>query len=421
MPFSWRTCFASVILSVGGILAVEAAEPAAPGYRIELETIHSGYDGAYCWVHPRAGIVPSTSGPPTVVLTLQRLWLKGSDVFDPLCDMRSDDLGQTWSGPTEHVAAFGARRESADVTVLPSDFWPTWHAASGQLLGIGHTVHYEEKDGVRKVMKDAPRQTVYSAYDPIRKSWAPWKALVMPDPVKFRSAGAGCAQRVDLPNGDILLPIYFYPNHQEASLVVVLRCRFDGKTLRVVEVGNDIAVPSGHAAVRGMGEPALARLGGRFYLTLRNDLAGYVAVSDDGLHFDTPRTWTWDDGTDLGNYNTQQHWVTHQGRLYLVYTRKGAHNDHVFRHRAPLFIAEVDPQRLVVRRATERILVPERGARLGNFGVTEVTPNETWVTVAEWMQTWGPDYIMPVKNRYGSDNRIYVARLLWDPSNHRSP
>ena len=37
------------------------------------------------------------------------------------------------------------------------------------------------------------------------------------------------------------------------------------------------------------------------------------------------------------------------------------------------------------RMVTERILVPEHGARLGNFGVTEVSPQETWVTVAEYM------------------------------------
>lgn len=77
--------------------------------------------------------------------------------------------------------------------------------------------------------------------------------------------------------------------------------------------------------------------------------------------------WTFDDGSELGNYNTQQHWVTHGDSLFLVYTRKGANNDHVFRHRAPLFIAKVDPEKLTVLRATEQILVPERGARLANL------------------------------------------------------
>ena len=74
--------------------------------------------------------------------------------------------------------------------------------------------------------------------------------------------------------------------------------------------------------------------------------------------------------------------------------------DHVFRHRAPLFMALVDPQRLCVIRATERVLVPERGARLGELwrdGGQLVT--ETWVTAAEWMQPRGVE-------KRGSDNRV---------------
>ena len=105
--------------------------------------------------------------------------------------------------------------------------------------------------------------------------------------------------------------------------------------------------------------------------------------------------------------------MTHSSGLFLVYTRKGADNDHVFRHRAPLFIAQVDPEKVHIIRETEQILVPERGARLGNFGVTEVGTNEIWVTVTEWMQTWGPNYVLPVDNKYGADNSIYVAKLKW--------
>jgi hypothetical protein len=103
--------------------------------------------------------------------------------------------------------------------------------------------------------------------------------------------------------------------------------------------------------------------------------------------------------------------------LFLVYTRKGASNDHVFRHRAPLFIAQVDPERLCVLRHTERVLVPEHGARLGNFGVTEISAHETWVTVAEWMQTWGPNVVIPPGDPRGADNRVFVARLLWSRPN----
>jgi hypothetical protein len=62
---------------------------------------------------------------------------------------------------------------------------------------------------------------------------------------------------------------------------------------------------------------------------------------------------------------------------------------------------------LCVLRETEQPLVPERGARLGNFGVTFVSPHETWVTVSEWMQPRGCE-------KYGSDGSVYVAQIRWN-------
>ena len=56
---------------------------------------------------------------------------------------------------------------------------------------------------------------------------------------------------------------------------------------------------------------SVTRFKGHFYITIRNDMAGYVTSGTDGLHYDKPKKWTFDDGADLGNYNTQQHWVTH--------------------------------------------------------------------------------------------------------------
>ncbi|NQT11895.1 MAG: exo-alpha-sialidase, partial [Planctomycetes bacterium] len=157
----------------------------------------------------------------------------------------------------------------------------------------------------------------------------------------------------------------------------------------------------------GLHEPSLARIGDEYFLTIRNDKLGFVTRGGDGLHFEPIRPWKFDDGRELGNYNTQQHWVTHGGALFLVYTRRGANNDHVFRHRAPLFMAQVDTERLCVIRETERVLVPERGARLGNFGVTHISDDETWVTVSEWMQPRGVE-------RYGSDGSVFVARIQWE-------
>ena len=387
-------------------MSVIAAEP-APGFRIQLDTLSHGYDGKTCWVHPRAGAIP---GPvPSVVLTMQKLLLTGSDVFFALNEMRTDDLGKTWRGPTEHTETLGRRNEADGVIVATCDFTPKWNAKTGKLLGTGQTVRYRND----RVIENRDRETSWSVYDPLARTWTPWATLEMPDKVKFQSAGAGSVQRVDLPDGDILLPIYFKIKEQKTYRTTVLRCAFDGAKLTYREQGNDMTVDIG----RGLYEPSLTRFQGRYFLTLRNDSAGYVTTGKDGLQFDAPQKWLWDDGTDLGNYNTQQHWVTHSDGLFLVYTRKGANNDHVFRHRAPLFIAQVDPEKLRVIRSTERVLVPERGARLGNFAVTDVNEHETWVTVAEWMQTWGPNIVIPPDNKYGADNSVYAARILWDKPN----
>jgi hypothetical protein len=297
------------------------------------------------------------------------------------------------------------------------DFWPGWHAKSGKLLGTGHTVRYVD-NAVNWAHN--PRWTAYSVYDPRARSWTDWQKMAVPEDSPLSSSGAGCTQRVDLPNGDILLPVYNNLMKEGKSLPeqsLVVRCRFDGTTLKYVEHGNTLTYPTG----RGFSEPSLAKFGDWYFLTLRNDDFAAVARSRDGLHFDEPKRWTFDDGADLGSYNTQAHWVVHSEGLFLVYTRKGANNDHVFRHRAPLFMARVDPEKLAVQRASERILVPQRGARLGNFGITIVSPDETWVTVTEWMQTWGPNFIIPKDNKYGADNSIYVAKIRWNRPNKVAP
>ncbi len=380
---------------------------AAPEYNLELDTVTRLFDGEKCWTHPRVGIIPGEGrdGAPLAVMTMSLLDLAGSDVFRQTSGMHSGDLGGHWTGPYP-VETLSPREETIEGVRRPvaiSDYWPGYHRKSGKLLGIGHSVVYTPD---WKVSHQRPRHTGFSVYDPKEKGWAEWRKMEMPDPRKFYNAGAGCVQRYDLPDGTILLPFYFTPPGDNSRVAVSL-CTFDGEILRYREHGTELSVGD---KTRGLHEPSITRYAGRYFLTIRNDACGYVTRSTDGLNFEEIRSWKFDDGTELGNYNTQQHWVTHRDGLFLVYTRRGAGNDHVFRHRAPLFMAEVDPEKLCVIKETERILVPERGARLGNFGVTEVSPDETWVTVSEWMQPKGVE-------KYGSDGSVYVARILWERPN----
>ncbi len=395
-------------------------------FTLERTVAHSGFDGQTCWVHARAGAIPpgvqgNDSDHPLVVMTTQKLLLTGSDVFYRLHASTTDDLATSWTdlapidsfaretvgGPSDALPTGASIAphllEPGDETTV-CDFQPKWHAASQRLLGIGQSVWYRNN----RVMHVRPRGIAYAVYDAPAERWSKWKTVNLPDEPRFQDAGSGSVQRVDLPGGDVLIPFYFKAPDTKQYSTAVCRCRFDGETLHFVEVGNALTVP----IKRGLYEPSLTRWGGKFYLTMRNDERGYVSISDDGLHFEPQRTWTFDDGSDLGNYNTQQHWVTHRDGLFLVYTRRGADNDHVFRHRAPLFIGRVDPESLHVIRDSEQVLVPERGARLGNFGVVDVSPDETWVTVTEWMQPRGVE-------KHGSDNSIFVAKLKWNrPNRH---
>lgn len=397
-----------------GLLAF-SAHAEDPLYDIDLTVARKGFDEKMCWVHARAGAIPAKddASDPQVVMTLQKLQLSGSDIFYALNEMRSSDGGETWSDPKEHdsfarVPFTWEDQDKLEITVC--DFWPRWHAKTGKLLGTGHTVVYENN----RVRHVRPRGTAYAVYDQDKGSWSKWNTIVLPDEPKFVNAGAGCVQRFDLENGELLIPFYFKAIEDKQYSTTVMRASFDGETIRYLDHGSELTVP----VKRGLYEPSITRFKGRFYLTMRNDDHGYISVSDDAKTFSEPKKWTFDDGTELGNYNTQQHWVTHSDALFLVYTRRGAKNDHVFRHRGPLFIARVDPDKLHIIRDSEQILVPEYGARLGNFGVTEVSKDETWVTVTEWMQLPGPKYNDPeTLRKRGADNRVWVAKVKWKKEN----
>jgi hypothetical protein len=408
----WKSVVQLVLAtSVGASLALAEGTESSVRFDLRLDVIRRGYDGATCMVQARTGIIPRDGQSPILVTTMSPLVVAGSDVYLGVHDMRSDDGGKTWTSPMLQPDL--DRRPAGMISgkpaeIVPGDLWPKWHAASGRLLAIGQTFHYV--DDVEPA-RDAQRATCYSVYDPEIRRWLPWKVLMNRAGDGMYPYLAGCVQRLDLPNGEILLPL---SGGEPYKRVRVARLAFDGETLSLLEEGNELRKDT----ARGFAEPSLARFRGTFFLTIRHDEAGYVCTSDDGLHFSAPRPWLWDDGTDLGSYTPQTHWVTHDEALFLVYTRRGANNDHVFRHRAPLFIAEVDPVRLCVNRATERVAVPERGARLGNFGITEVSEQETWIVTGEWMQTWKQaSRIIPVDNAFGADNSTYAARVVWAKPN----
>lgn len=394
----------ATLLPLPSTTLAQGETPTVLDYEIRLQTVLEHDDGQFLWFHPRVAPVPSETGDdPAVVMTLQK-HLRVSDYYSGLSVMRTDDLGATWIGPEARPELDWVSRPDG-TTIAVCDVTPGWHAPTGKVIAVGAQVRYGQ-GGEQLDNDQRDNQTAYAVHDPVAGTWTPWRTIEMPADAKFDYARSACAQWLTLPDGTLLLPFYYAPSASAPASVTVVRCSFDGNELKYLEHGNEMELP----IVRGLCEPSIAWHGGKFFLTIRNDLKGYVTRSDDGLHYEEIRPWTFDDGAELGSYNTQQHWVSHSDGLFLVYTRSGANNDHIMRHRAPLFIAQVDPERLVVLRDTERVLIPERGATLGNFGAAAVSERESWVTVSEGV--WGDD-----ARRRGATGATFVARIIWNRPN----
>jgi len=212
----------------------------------------------------------------------------------------------------------------------------------------------------------------------------------------------GCAQRITLPSGDLLIPLSFGPQGKTARSVGSVLCSFNGRTVTVRQCSNELS----NDVKRGLLEPTLAQFQDKCYMTIRaEDGHGYVTSSVDGLSWDIQRPWCWDNGETITMSTTQQRWLPHSNALYLVYTRRDQANSNVFRWRAPLYVAQVDTTGLCLIRSTERVVLPLIGdginnaqhvARMGNFHTVAVTPQESWVTVGECLPQdgWRGDVLM---------------------------
>jgi hypothetical protein len=381
-----------LFLPAGLLCGEEAA------FRIEQSVVLTSPQELH-WAQSRAALIPGRV--PRVLLTTQQIEKSGSHGYRDLFQLETRDGGKTWSEPARIESLRRARQPEGHDLVM-GDVCPQWHARTSVVLATGKTFGFEggvkENRGLERVS--------YAVFDPKKNAWSGLNLLDLPkrdhEGKPILEPNAGCHQRWDLPSGEILLPIRYRQDAASRQYTTfVARCTFDGQKLTYREHGSELTF----AGKRGLYEPSVIGFGGRYYLTMRADESAFVSVSDDGLHYAPPTEWKFDDDQPLGSYNTQQHWIAHANTLYLAYTRRGANNDHVFRHRAPLFIAQVDPTRLRVLRATEQILMPENGVDLGGgFMPLDVSPDETWVISSEMA--------FP-RDRMDERNRVLLARIKW--------
>jgi hypothetical protein len=406
------TSFRHVVTAIGLTLFslppahAVAAEPLIAS--ISKETLWQNRDGnSRTWFHPRACMMPGAVGKPVALMTLQEIG--GSDYFGQVHWSISEDLGKTWSDP-QPIDALGrdpvpGREDGLKAAVC--DVTPQYHPQSGAVIALGHVVFYKGDYFARK--EQLPRYPVYvtRAKD---GTWSERKILQWSDPRGSFIYSNNCGQRIVLPEGDIQMSFTFGPQ-AEHRMVAGVRATFDGDRLEVNKVGPPLHNRQG----RGLLEPSVTNFGGKFWITIRaEDNRGYVSVSDDGLNWAEKRAWAWEDGTPLDMSTTQQHWLTHSDGLFLVYTRKDASNVNVIRWRSPLWVAQVDADHRCLIKSTEQIVLPLLGdgvndpdhvALMGNFNVTNVSADESWVTVGEWLP------------RDGYRGNVLLGRIFWSKPN----
>ncbi|MEZ6131478.1 MAG: sialidase family protein [Planctomycetaceae bacterium] len=377
---------------------------------ISKATLWSNRDGSTrTWFHPRACMLPNSNGQPVALMTLQEIG--GSDYFGPVQWSLSRDQGQTWSEP-EPIAALGrdpvpGRDDHLMAGVC--DVTPQYHPQSDSVIAMGHVVFYKGDYFARK--EQLARYPVYAVRS-ADGTWSERKILEWDDARGGHIYTNNCGQRVVLPDGTVQMSFTFGPEEHN-RMVAGVRATFDGNELKIQDVGPPIHNPKG----RGLLEPSVTQFRDRFWITMRaEDSRGYLSTSDDGLNWESKRAWCWQDGTPLEMSTTQQHWLTHSDGLLLVYTRKDETNSNVIRWRSPLWVAQVDPESRCLIRETEQVVLPlvgdgvnepDKVALMGNFNVTNVSAEESWVTVGEWMP----------RNGYRGD--VLLARIHWSTPNRQ--
>lgn len=283
---------------------------------------------------------------------------------------------------SQYPKALHSRKNDSGYRFVPSFNWK-FHQQSKKSIGFGHLLRHKGKHLSKHLTHLA---ITYSIYNPASGAFAPWKSFRIKIDGKKRPCVA-YGQRVDLPNGDILLPfstIKELKGWNSIRWCGSARCRFDGGKINVVDVSNLVT----NSVPRGFVEPSMAEYNGVYYMTLRaQDGHAYYTTSKDGLTWEDPMPWSWDNGDTIPMDQTMTKFISRPDGLFLVYTRITENNKEVFRHRAPLFIAKIDIDNKCLVKETESTVLANNGFPLGNFNIHAISPKEIWITSQEWDRT----------------------------------
>jgi hypothetical protein len=383
-------------LLAGGLLLGFASVSAAASFTIEEKTIYTNNgQNNFWWTHLRCTPIPNGVSPD-ILCTVSKDPNESpnlSDVFYDIAYTKSSDLGETWSSFTT-IPQYQWKVLPDGYSGMLIDPVPVYHAQSGKVIVFGMAQSYDVAHGYAK----KHNYPAYAIYDPASSTWSSdWYLFSWPQ--VYGHAGSVYPYMTE--DGSILWPLNSLDG---LGTLQVVKASFDGSTLQYVNQSGTVANVGINGNRSGI-EPSLTRFNNEYFLTIRDDTQNRLAKSSDGLTWQSAVTLKWDDGTTVtGSNNTQMHWLTQSGVLYLVYTRQDASNSDIFRYRAPLWMAEVDPITLRLKKSTERIAmgITSNRAQLGNFGTTAITPKLSLVTSNEW------NTVVP--------NRAIISFIRWDRS-----
>ncbi len=281
-----------IIFAVVLALLLSTQSTCAQRLQIERSTLTTG-DPDWDMTQARTAYAP---GPkPTAITTMSKTARKGAHGYHDVFFSLSRDQGKTWT-PPKTIPSLKRARQADGYEVVAGDLWPRWHQGSGQILLTGKTFNFAggtKENFLREKIS-------YAVMNPSTLQCGPMRIVKLPDTNRdgkpFIAPNAGCHQWVELPNGDVILPMRYQKSAKRRNYTsTVLRCRFDGNELVFAEQGTEHNIPTR----RGLYEPSVTRFKNEFFLTMRADDGAWISKSEDGLNYSPHKPWTFDDGKPL--------------------------------------------------------------------------------------------------------------------------
>ncbi len=360
--------------------------------RIETGILLHGRRDNRNWFSPEVEMIPADgNNPPQVFVAVQLV--TGHDMGNAYL-IKSDDLGKTWTDPMIQQNWFKKPEENNEYKT--PIFGLQYHKQTGKLIAHGRThIHRDRNDHPdfkreSKVRPSFPEyhrwEFVVSVWNPGQALFEPWEAVEMPAEVGARFTVFHQGQWLEDDDGTLLVPGFWTVEEDQTRRPVVLRFAFDGSRLHYIEHGPYLSEEN--VVRQGWSNTSLVRYNDKYLLFIRRDRNSSVAASDDGVHFQESKPLLWDNGELVNMNNNSSKWLLLDGKLYITYTRVNEISGHVLDMRAPLFIAQLDPDNLTMIKETERIVFPQNHARMDNHTTVSISDKEAWVISGETIR-WG--------------------------------